>query len=309
MSDASSTRVILPPSTAGAQSRPEDFSGLSQGAGGEATEVVYFGPDLHRMFGVLQRPSGRARAGIVLCPPYGEEMVASYTHFTRWAKKLAQEGFVVFRYHPYGTGESEGDPGDFTLESAKSGAVEAVSYLKTRIHLDRLGLFGLRFGGFVAVQAATVCRPDFLVLWSPVVQPKQYCRDLLRMLLTTELVHQQTERVRVTTRTLVEELEAGRPVDIMGYDMSPEFYRQMTANPAFPEAPPASDVLWLTRPREGSPATSVVEKWKANGKNVELQSLDGPAFWEDWEFGFPENFARATSSWLAQNKFLEPWGS
>lgn len=270
----------------------------------EATEVVYFGPDSHRMFGVLHRPSGKARTGIVLCPPYGEEMVASYTHFTRWAKKLSQEGFVVFRFHPYGTGESEGEPANFSLESAKSDTIEAVGYLKTRIHLDRVGLFGLRFGGFVAVQAAAVCQPDFLVLWSPVVQPKQYCRDLLRMLLTKELVHQQAERVRVTTHALVEELEAGRPVDIMGYDMSPDFYRQMNANPAFPEACPASDLLWLARPREGTSAASVVEKWKAKGKNVELQSLDGPAFWEDWEFGFPENFARATSSWLAQKKML-----
>jgi len=303
MSDAPSTRVVLSPPTGEAHSRPQDFP-----VGAETAEVIYFGPDSHRMFGVLHRPSGKPRAGIVLCPPYGEEMVASYTHFTRWAKDLAREGFAVFRYHPYGTAESEGQSAEFTLESATNDAVAAFGYLKTRIHIDRAGLFGLRFGGLVAVQAAETCRPDFLVLWSPVVQPKQYCRDLLRMLLTKELVHQQTEQVRVTTRTLVEELESGRAVDIMGYDMSSEFYRQMYANPSFPEQPPASDVLWLTRLREGGSATSVAGNWKASSNNVELQSLDGPAFWEDWEFGFPENFARATSAWLGKRKFLGPRG-
>ncbi len=298
------TRAILPASNAGAQLRQEDHSSRSEGVGEEVTEVVCFGTESHRMFGVLHRTLGQARAGIVLCPPYGEEMVASYTHFTRWAKELARQGFVVFRYHPYGTGESEGEPRDFTLESAKSDAIEAVHYLKNRVRLNCLGLFGLRFGGFVAVQAATVCQPDFLVLWSPVVQPRQYCRDLLRLLLTKELVHQRTEQVRVTTRALVEELEAGRPVDIMGYDMSPEFYRQMSANPPFPEAPPASDVLWVTRPPEGTSAATVAGNWRASGKSVELRSLDGPAFWEDWEFGFPENFAQATSNWLTQKTML-----
>lgn len=289
--------------------RTQECAGPAQGSGGESTEIVYFGPSSNRMFGVLHRPQGTARTGIVLCPPYGEEMVASYAHFTRWAKVLTRQGFAVFRYHPYGTGESEGEPGDFTLESATSDAAEAVTYVENRISLERVGLFGLRFGGFVAAQVATTCELDFLVLWSPVVQPKQYCRDLLRMLLTKELVHQQAEKVRVTTRSLVEELEAGRPVDIMGYDMSPEFYRQVIANPSFPELPPTSDVLWLARPKEAASSASVVESWKASRKNVEVQALDGPAFWEDWEFGFPENFAQATSRWLAQRRVLAPCGS
>lgn len=231
-------------------------------------------------------------------------MVASYTHFTRWAKELARQGFVVFRYHPYGTGESEGEPRDFTLDSAKNDAIEAVHYLKNRVSLNCLGLFGLRFGGFVAAQAATICQPDFLMLWSPVVQARQYCRDLLRLLLTKELVHQQTEQVRVTTQALVKELEGGRSVDIMGYEMSPEFYWQMSSNPPFPEAPPASDLLWVMRPREATSAAAVVGNWKARGKNVEVRALDGPAFWEDWEFAFPESFAGATSNWLTQKKML-----
>ncbi len=266
--------------------------------GSSQSEIFYFGSDSCRKFGVLHRPESQPHTGLVFCPPYGEEMVASYSHFTRWAKELAREGFAVLRYHPCGTGESDGEAGEFTVESAVKDAVEALACFREHVGLERIGFFGLRFGGLVAVQAALKTQPDFLVLWSPVTQPRQYCRELLRLLLTKELVHQQAEHVRVTTKGLVEALEAGRPVDIMGYEMSPDFYRQMTANPPWPDSPPARDVLWLSRPRERDPMVALAERWKTNGNGIEFQSFDGPAFWEDWEFGFPERFAEASVNWL-----------
>jgi exosortase A-associated hydrolase 2 len=265
-----------------------------------ALEIFYFGEDTHRMFGVLHRPQNQVRAGVVFCPPYGEEMVSTYAHFSRWAKELTQQGFAVLRFHPYGTGESDGAPLDFTLESAMSDASLAFNCLKERVKLKHVGLFGLRFGGLVAVQAASVCRPDFLILWSPIVQPKQYCRELLRLLLTKEIVHQQVEQVRVTTQSLVAELNAGRSVDIMGYEMSPAFYRQMTVGSSWPTVPPAPDVLWLVRPRDHASADSLAENWRTHGANVSLQAFEGAAFWEDWEFGFPQKFAKSSAHWLMQ---------
>src|SRR5713226_9805042 len=85
---------------------------------GDALEILYFGEDSHRMFGVLHRPTGKAHTGLVFCPSYGDEMVVSYTPFARWAKELAEKGFAVFRYHPYGVAESDGTSADFSFESA-----------------------------------------------------------------------------------------------------------------------------------------------------------------------------------------------
>lgn len=268
-------------------------------SGGDAAlEAFYFGQDSHRMFGVLHEPLGAARAGLVFCPAYGDEMVSSYASLARWAKELAAKGFAVLRYHPYGTGESDGGALDFTVESAVSDAVSALDCLRERVRSPRIGFLCLRFGGYVAVQAALRAHPDFLALWSPIVNPRQYCRELLRLQLTKELVQQRTEHVRITTHSMISELVAGRPVDILGRLLSPEFYRQMNASAPWPDRPPVADVLWLSRPRERAQVISLVESWKRQGSRVEHQFFDEPAFWEDHSSKFAQKFSVASVDWL-----------
>ncbi len=264
-------------------------------------EISYFGQDSRRLFGVLHRPERPAHTGLVFCPAYGDEMVVSYTPFARWAKELARDGFAVFRYHPYGTGESAGRSSDFTFEGAVNDAVSAASYFKERVPVNRIGFVGLRFGGFLAAQAASRIQPDLLLLWSPIMSLRQYCRDLLRLRLATEMVHQQVEKVAVTTKSMIEDLEAGRCVDILGRDMSPELYRQMNTNPPWPAIPPAKSLLWLTRPRERRLAAPIVEGWNKNGYPVEFQSLEVSPFWEEHSSEFPRKFATASVLWLKRN--------
>ncbi len=261
-------------------------------------DVFYFGDDSHRLFGVLHQPRHQARVGLVFCPPFGEEMTGTYSRLATWAKELAEEGVAGLRFHPYGTGESNGSSAEFTLETAASDANMAVRYLRERMGLLQVGLFGLRFGASVAVRAASVARPDFLLLWSPIVNLRQYARELLRLQLTKELVHQRHDRVRVTRQSMVEELEAGRPVDILGSDFSPALYRQMTASPSWPDEPPAPRVLWLARPPEVGQAESIVAGWRARGSQVELRTLSELIFWEEASTTLPGQFAAASLAWL-----------
>ena len=265
----------------------------------QALEILYFGEDSHRMFGALHRPAGKAHTGLVFCPSYGDEMVVSYTPFARWAKELAQKGFAVFRYHPYGVAESDGASAEFSFDSAVGDAVKAVRFFREKVLVDRIGFVGLRFGARVAVEAALRTPVDLVVLWSPVVSLRQYCRDLMRLRLTTELVHQQAEQVRVTSRNMIEELEAGRSIDLLGLEFSPDFYKQMNANPALPETPPAREVLWLARSSERAQAAKIIESWKQIGLRVNLEVLAENAFWEEHSSDFPRGFANASLAWLS----------
>jgi len=268
----------------------------------QALETFYFGEDSHRMYGALHLPAGKAHTGLVFCPSYGDEMVVSYTPFARWAKELAQKGFAVFRYHPYGVAESDGTSADFSFESAVADAIRAARFFQERVTLDRIGFVGLRFGGRVAIDAALQNRVDLIVLWSPILSLRQYCRDLMRLRLTTELVHQQAEQVRITSRGMIEELEAGRSIDLLGLEMSPEFYKQMNADPPLPENPPAPEVLWLARSAERITATKVVEGWNKGGQHVNLQVLSENAFWEEHSSDFPREFANASLAWLLKGR-------
>ena len=260
------------------------------------TEAFYWGESPHRLFMVVHLPVRPAHTGLVFCPPFAEEMLMTYERLARWAKELAEQGIAVLRFHAHGTGESDGTSADFTLKIAGADAVTALSCLRQRTNVGRLGFFGLRLGGTVAVQAAAEARPDFLLLWSPITDLRQYFKELLRLRLTKELVHQRYERISVSTRDMVQELDAGRCIDLLGYDISPEFYRQLTADSPWPDQVGTSQVLWIGRPAERVSASAIIERWRGHGCRVNAEFFPEPVFWED--YSFPQSFATASCRWL-----------
>jgi hypothetical protein len=118
----------------------------------------------------------------------------------------------------------------------------------------------------------------------------------LRM--TKDMVHFKEDRVRVTARELTAELEAGRSIDLLGYETSPELYRQMTACESWPGTPPAPEVLWMTLPSEQTRAESIASAWRARGCKVDLQAFRERIFWEDFSSDFPHQFAESSIAWM-----------
>jgi pimeloyl-ACP methyl ester carboxylesterase len=261
-------------------------------------EACYFGTESHRLYGVIPEATKSASTTLVFCPPFGEEMVTTYARFATWGKQLGAEGVPVVRFHPFGTGESGGTFGDFTLSSAVSDACSAVDLARQRVSSVHLGYFGLRLGGTIAMLAACRQPVDVLVLWSPVVNVAQYMKELFRGLLAKEMVHQGETRVRRTTQDMYAELEGGRPVDLMGYEFSSQLYREMAAAGKWPEAPPAKHVIWLARPAEEKSATAMVEQWRKSGSRIDFAVLPEPAFWEEFGSSFADRFAAKTLEWL-----------
>jgi exosortase A-associated hydrolase 2 len=263
-------------------------------------ELFYFGRKSRRLYGALhQEKHSAADVGMVLCPPFGEEMAMTYARLAAWSKRLALHRIAVLRFHPYGTGESEGSFADFTLSSAVSDTVTAAGWARGKLRVPHLGLLGLRFGASLAVRAAQSEEVDFLVLWSPILNLQQYFRDLLRLRILKEMIHQQQSRVRLTSQGMIQQFEMGACVDLFGYELSPELYREMIAATEWPQHAPAGKILWLAQPAEAPAALPIVERWRAQGSVVDLQMLKTPAFWEDFSSFFPEQYTNATQQWLA----------
>lgn len=261
-------------------------------------EAFYLGHFPHRLFAVLHLPERAADTGLVFCPPFGEEMAATYERFARWAKGLAEVGFAVLRYHPFGTGESDGGFSDFTLRSAFADVTAAVECLRERTRVKRVGIFGLRFGGSVAVYAGGEVRPDFLLLWSPVTNLRHYVHELLRLRLTHELVRRGSNRPAVTTQEMIQGLEAGQSVDVLGYELSPELYRQMVASPPWPDKPCVPELFWLARPAEKGQTLPIVEAWRSHDAQINFKFVPERAFWQDYSSALPKQFATSSCKWL-----------
>lgn len=264
-------------------------------------EACYFGTDSHRLYGVVHEVVERPKTGLVFCPPFAEEMVTTYARFATWSKRLEAEGIAAVRFHPFGTGESGGSFGDFTLSSAVSDACSADDLARQRLKAIRLGYFGLRLGATVAMLAACKQPVDLLVLWSPVTNISQYMRELFRGQLAKEMVHQGVTKVHRNTQDMIAEFDAGRPVDLMGYEFSPQLYREMAAAGKWPDAPPAKHVIWLARPSEEKSAGVIVEQWKKSGSRIDFAVLPEPAFWEEFGSTFADRFAAATLEYLKQS--------
>jgi len=263
-------------------------------------EALYFGPPSRRLFGVLDAPARNARIGVLFCPPFGDEMASTYAALARWGKQLAKAGAAVLRFHPYGTGESDGTFTDFNLLGAISDISVAANFLRARTGLLSVGLFGLRFGGFLAAQSAEAVSANFVILWSPITDSQQYCRSLLRMRLTAELIHLQSSEVKSTTQSMLAELRAGRSIDVLGNEYSPDLFHQMTSGAQWPVQAPAPNVLWLSRLPDRTVSEPLAQKWADSGRPIKFQSLPENPFWEELARVYPEKFVGASETWLAE---------
>lgn len=267
-------------------------------------ETFFFGEPDRLLFGVLERPTGAPRAGLVLVNPYGEETVNTYNRLSRWGKNVARDSNIaVLRFHPYGTGESDGTHADYNLEGAASDLTTALAHFRTLVpDAPLVAVLGVRFGAAIALCAAKRAPFDALAMWCPVANLKAYARELLRFKATTNMVQQKQDGARTSLKSMVADLTAGKNVDIVDYLMSPASYEQMLPVLGFPEEPPAKRIAILARPEEDGDVVTQIEGWRQKGASVLHQVHKVPVFWENFTGGLPDPFTDATLPWLLEGK-------
>lgn len=110
-----------------------------------------------KIFGIMHVPrSPGPHPAVLMCHGLGGHKSGKYRIYVTLAEKLSKQGIASLRIDFRGSGDSEGDFGDMTLDSEAKDAVIALNYLKTRddINSSRLGIFGRSVGGTVAMIAA-----------------------------------------------------------------------------------------------------------------------------------------------------------
>lgn len=125
-----------------------------------------------KMFGIIHRPLSVGKApAILFCHGFAGNKCGKYRSYVILAQKLAEAGFVVFRFDYRGSGDSEGDFSDMTIEGEVSDTMAALDYLSTLPFVDpgRIGILGRSLGGAVATIAAERSNKiKSIVLWSAV---------------------------------------------------------------------------------------------------------------------------------------------
>lgn len=144
----------------------------------EERESVVLENEGQKIFGVLHCPIGVSKPPVVLmCHGLAGDKTGKYRLYVILSKTLASLGIASLRIDFRGSGDSEGDFADMTLESEVSDAIKGLEYLYKLPKIDnkRIGIFGRSLGGSVALMAAR--RYDHvksLVTWAPLSDGDQW---------------------------------------------------------------------------------------------------------------------------------------
>lgn len=163
----------------------------------EERESIVFTNEGQKIFGVVHRPLVSAPYPMVLvCHGLGGHKTGKYRLYVHLAEMLTQMGIGCLRIDFRGSGDSEGNFSDMTIDSEVSDAMVALDYLKKdkRVDSSRIGLFGRSFGGVIAVAAASrFGEAKSVVLWAPVFSGDQW-RDKWMFLQAQKMSEEQREK-------------------------------------------------------------------------------------------------------------------
>ncbi|PYV05908.1 MAG: alpha/beta hydrolase, partial [Acidobacteria bacterium] len=128
---------------------------------------------------MIHRPE-RARArrggpGVVLFHGFTGDRMESHWLFVKCSRALALAGIASLRFDFYGSGESEGEFSEVTLQGEIADARVAIEFFRRQkgINPERTGLLGLSLGGTIAASVAGPARAAALALWSALAHPAE----------------------------------------------------------------------------------------------------------------------------------------
>jgi exosortase A-associated hydrolase 2 len=269
--------------------------------------AFYFENDMKRLFAFLHSPDdGRGNGGIIFCHPYGEEKQLSYRVFVRFARELCLRGFHVLRFDCYGYGDSEGNFEEATLETQIADTIKAIDLLEVQFGIRKVSLLGLRWGGTVAALAAEQdSRIESLILWSPIINGKEYLDELIRKEMLSNLVNKVA---RVSKDLIFEEFKSKGLINIEGHNLTMGSFEEISGIDLTALASRFKGTAFMAAtkdiPRVHQSLETLSEIYKKNGVFCELNLVDDRIFW-DWEsfwvWYMPEQLYEVTLNWIGKN--------
>lgn len=276
-------------------------SSASRSIGEEVMEeVLFLEADGSTIFVMVQSPRGRPSFGVVVCSPIKAELTANMGRERRLATRLASMGLLAVRFHPRGEGNS-GDVEGQDLDTVIEDALRVADWVRDRYGVSRVGFVGTRLGSVAAAAAAAASHAP-LVVWAPVAEPKQYWRELDRVNKSAAIA----SGADAESVSLIDALDAGEAVDLLGFEITPRMYRSVAAHPIIESAAGAGPVLVVWLGHTGATSARLGEGLRAAGHEVQVVQVRGaPAWWlltigEEREQGDVDDEAvvDATASWL-----------
>ena len=248
----------------------------------------FFLPAAHgERFCIFHPATATERGSLVYVHPFAEEMNKSRRMAALQSRMLAASGIAVLQIDLLGCGDSSGELRDATWELWRHDVQLAVQWLAGRGR-GHVGLWGLRLGALLALDAARDCdpAPAQFVLWQPVTSGEQFLTQFLRLRVATGMIASGV--ASTSTQDLRNHLKAGTLLEIAGYDLTPALAASIDALKLAELAPRSARVNWLEVVAEAGrplpPASRrIADAWSAGGVDVGTCTVAGDPFWNTVE--------------------------
>jgi pimeloyl-ACP methyl ester carboxylesterase len=139
---------------------------------------IWFGSTDRPLSGWFHQPSDRrARAGAVLCAPFGLEYLQAHYALRLLGERLESLGICALRFDYDGMGDSAGSSTDgHRVESWLRSAAQAIGVLRDA-GVPTVSLVGMRMGALIAAIVAKDSDVDQIVLWDPCVSGRSFLKQ------------------------------------------------------------------------------------------------------------------------------------
>lgn len=148
----------------------------------EEREPFSFVNQGQKIYGMIHRPLKKEHVpAVVILHGFAGTKIGKYRIYVKVAQKLAENGILAVRFDFRGSGDSEGDISEMTLEGEVSDAVAALKLISKDPQVDpsRIGILGRSLGGIVSVMACNHFKHiKSLALWAPAFHAKQWMEQL-----------------------------------------------------------------------------------------------------------------------------------
>jgi hypothetical protein len=165
---------------------------------------------------------------------------------------------------------------------------------------------GLRWGGTVAALAAEQdSRVERLILWSPIINGKEYLDELIRKQMLSNVVNKMA---RASKNQIFEEFKSKGVINIEGHHLTLENFEQLSGIDLTAQVSKFKGKAFIATlkdlPRVYKSLERLSEVYKKNGGLCELKVVDDRIFWDwesFWEWYFPGELHKVTVNWMVKN--------
>ncbi len=181
-----------------------------------------------KIFSIFHVPDIKdVKGAFVFIHPFAEEKLWSHRVYVSFARELSNMGYIVVRFDFRGHGDSDGEFVDSSIENNIADISAVIREIKDKYQIEYVGLFGLRLGAtLAAIYADSYNDISNLILWDPVINGERYMQELLRSNLAAQMALKG--KVEVTREDLVNQMQSGTPINIEGYLLTYDYYKQIS---------------------------------------------------------------------------------